>query len=348
MRRLNVPPNPHAGALHRRFPGWHRTGRRRLAACLVAGFAGLGSVAAPARAEASPATTHGRLDCGQLGGADALAALALLPAPRIINLQGSVPIVTMEPFARFLIGMGYPESSLRDPRDGSLSTSSATTSTKLAGIVAWHYEQTGLRPMLIGHSRGGMLVVRTLHELDGAFADSIQVVDPQSDQPLSRTHIRDPYTGALQPVRGFRIAFGAAIATGALPRVLSGQWSMLSRLRKIPDTVGEFTGFTIPWDPIAGNLGAAEIYAPTGSALVRNVLLPAATSHIGAPLMEHLAADPATRQVINAWRPQDGAPVVPDPVVDGRNVQLAADLWFSIRRHWCLEGQRRSDAPGAG
>ena len=348
MRRLNVPPNPHAGAWHRRHPGWHRSGRRRLCACLVAGCAGLGLVAAPARAEAPPTATHARLDCGQLGGADALAALALLPAPRIISLQGSVPIVTMEPFARFLIGMGYPEASLRDPRDGSMSMSSSTSSAKLAGIVAWHYEQTGLRPMLIGHSRGGMLVVRTLHELDGAFAETIEVVDPQSDKPLSRTHIRDPYTGALQPVRGLRVAFGAAIATGALPRVLSGQWDMLPRLRKIPDTVDEFTGFTIPWDPIAGNLGSADIYAPTGDALVRNVLLPAATSHIGAPLMEHLAADPVTRQVINAWRPQDGEPVVPDPRIDGRNLGLAADLWFSIRRHWCLEGQRRTDAPGAG
>jgi polyphosphate glucokinase len=29
--------------------------------------------------------------------------------------------------------------------------------------------------------------------------------------------------------------------------------------------------------------------------------------------------------------------------VDGRyvrNIELAADLWYSIRRHWCLEGQR--------
>ena len=33
---------------------------------------------------------------------------------------------------------------------------------------------------------------------------------------------------------------------------------------------------------------------------------------------------------------------------DVRNLELAADLWYSIRRHWCLEGQRRTDAPGAG
>ena len=68
----------------------------------------------------------------------------------------------------------------------------------------------------------------------------------------------------------------------------------------------------------------------------------------GAPLMEHLAADPATRELIEAWRPQDGDPVLTDPAVDGRNLRLAADLWFSIRRHWCLEGQRRLDALRSG
>jgi hypothetical protein len=327
------------------FPGFSGVGRRLLALILVAGFAGLCPYAAPASAAAVDGMAV--LDCDRLAGADAAAALALLPAPRIINLQGSVPIVTMEPFAHFLIGMGYPEASLRDPHDGSLSMSSYTSSGKLAGIVAWHYEQTGLRPMLIGHSQGGMLVVRTLHELDGAFADAIALYDPERDEPLPQTTYRDPYTGAVAPVRGFRVAFGAAIATGTLPRVLLGQWSMLTKLRKIPDTVDEFTGFTIPWDPIAGNFGDAQIYVPLGNAAVRNVLLPAATSHIGAPLTEHLAADPVTRRVIDAWRPEQGEPVLEDPQVDARNIAHAADLWFSIRRHWCLEGQRHLRLPKA-
>jgi hypothetical protein len=287
------------------------------------------------------------LDCDRLVGPETQAALSLLPAPRIINLHGSVPIVTMEPFARFLIGMGYPEASLRDPRDASLSTSSYTSSTRLAGIVAWHYEQTGLRPMLIGHSRGGMLVVRTLHELDGAFAEAIPLHDPERDESLPRTSFRDPYTGAMQPVRGFRVAFGAAIATGTLPRLLQGQWTMVARLREIPDTVDEFTGFTIAWDPIAGNFGEAAAYLANGNTAVRNVLLPAATSHIGAPLTEHLAADPVTRQAIDAWRPEQREPVLADPSADARNIAHAADLWFSIRRHWCREGQRRLYEPKA-
>ncbi len=321
------------------FPGISGAGRRLLASFLVAGLAGLCSFATPAVAATGSACDN--------GAATDPTVLAALPAPRIINLQGSVPLVTMEPFARFLIAMGYPEASLRDPHDGSLSMSSYVSSTKLAGIVAWYYEQTGLRPMLIGHSQGGMLVVRTLHELDGAFADAIAVYDPVRDEALPRTMVRDPYTGAMQPVRGLRVAFGAAIATGTLPRVLLGQWSMLTRLRRIPDTVDEFTGFTIAWDPIAGNFGDAAIYGPEGNAAVRNVLLPAATSHIGAPLTEHLAANPVTRRVIDAWRPEQGEPVVADPQVDARNIALAADLWFSIRRHWCREGQRSLHAPRA-
>ncbi len=330
--------------VNRMFPGLPGVGRRPFASFILAGLAGLCAYAAPVHADTAGPAPAAALDCGRLAGADAITALGRLPAPRIINLQGSVPFVTMEPFARFLIEMGYPEASLRDPRDASLSMSSYTSSAKLAGMLAWHYEQSGLRPMLIGHSQGGMLVVRTLHELDGAFADAIEVYDPVQDAALSRTSIRDPYTGAMQPVRGFRVAFGAAIATGALPRLLLGQWSMLPRLRKIPDTVDEFTGFTIAWDPIAGNFGEAQAYAPIGHASVRNVLLPAATSHIGAPLTEHLAADPMTRATIDAWRPDDGVAVVQDPRVDARNLGHAADLWFSIRKHWCVEGQRRVHA----
>ncbi len=322
------------------FPGLPGAGRRLLASLIVAvGTASWTSAA-------SAAVPAGALDCGQLAGPGAMQALATLPAPRVIGLNGSVPIVTMESFARFLQALGYPEASLRDPRDGSLSMSSYTSSTTLAGIVAWHYEQSGLRPMLVGHSRGGMLVVRTLHELDGAFADAIPVHDPVAGVDLARTTIIDPYTHVARPVVGLQVAFAAAIATGTWPRVLQGQWSMLSRLRRIPDTTEAFTGFTIAWDPIAGNGGEAEIYAATGHAEVRNVLLPAATSHIGAPLIEHLAADPVTRQAISDWRPGDGMPLLPAGVSDDRNLLQAAELWFSIRRHWCLEAQRRQRAQG--
>lgn len=279
------------------------------------------------------------LDCDRLDGIEASVAMAGLPAPRIVLLHGSVPIVTMEPFARFLIGMGYPEASLRDPADGSLTQSSFGDSAVLAGMLAWHYEHDGLRPMLVGHSQGGMLVMRTLHELAGAFAADVAVVDPVTRAALPRTTIRDPYTGHERPVVGLSVSFAAAIATGKLARVLLGQWTMLDKLRRVPDTVDEFTGFAIAWDPIGGTGAEADPYVATGSARVRNVLLPSRYSHIGAPITEHLPEQEATRDFVIAWRPDAAAPPLPEGV-DVRNLELAADLWYSIRHHWCSEGQR--------
>ena len=177
-----------------------------------------------------------------------------VPAPRIVLLQGSVPLVTMEPFARFLIAMGYPADRLRNPRDGAFSYSSFADSAPLAGELAFDYEQSGMEPMLIGHSQGGMLAIRMLYELAGAFHDALHVVDPATGAALARTSIVDPHTGQPRPVVGLHVAYAAALATGWLPRLMLGQWSMLPRLRRIPDTADEFTGFILPNDPIAGNL----------------------------------------------------------------------------------------------
>ena len=44
----------------------------------------------------------------KISDAEVHSVLALGPAPRIINLQGVVGLVTMAPFAEFLIAMGYP------------------------------------------------------------------------------------------------------------------------------------------------------------------------------------------------------------------------------------------------
>jgi hypothetical protein len=302
-----------------------------------------------AAAARAPATTTQLLaiDCDRLADGTDRAWMQDMPAPRIINLHGSVPIITMAPFAQFLIAMGYPESALRDPRDGALTTSGFTSSEELAGTVAWHYERDGLRPMLIGHSQGGMRVIRTLHELAGEFRAEIHVFDPVAGAPQPRTAIEDPVAGRRQPVVGLRVPFAAAIATGQLARVLLGQWDMIPRLRRIPDSAEEFTGFAIPWDPLAGTGPSPEPYVATGTAVVRNVLLPASYTHIGIPATEHLAAQPATRAWIDAYRPGDEPPALPrSPDIDTRNLLHAADLWYSIRRTWCREGQRALGAPG--
>ncbi|MCL4799500.1 MAG: hypothetical protein KJ025_07930 [Burkholderiales bacterium] len=268
--------------------------------------------------------------------------LGRAPAPRIINLHGSVALVTMAPFADFLVAMGYPAASLRHPRDGATSQSSFADSAMLAGTIAWYYEREGMMPLLIGHSQGGMLVVKTLHELAGAFRREIPVWNPVADAPEARTAIVDPATGARRPVVGLRVPYAAALATGKLPRVLLGQWDMLPLLRQVPDTVEEFTGFFIAWDPIAGTFGASDPYRPTGTATVRNVTLPAAYSHIGLPLTRHLAENAATRAWIEGYAPGDRAPAPPAGAgVDDSNIIHAAELWHSVKKHWCREAQRQ-------
>ena len=275
-----------------------------------------------------------------LSARDVQEVLAHVPAPRIINLQGSLAPVTMQPFAEFLIAMGYPEERLRDPVRGGFSYSSFVDSGELAGTLAWHYEREGMMPLLIGHSQGGMVAIRVLHELAGAFNAEIPVWDPVAGAATDRTTIRDPLTGATRPVVGLRVPYVAALATGKLPRILLGQWSMLSKLRKIPDSAIDFTGFSIEWDPIAGNFPGAEPYAATGSAAVRNVTLPVSYSHVDLPNAAHLATQPATRAWIDAYDPASPpAPMPEDPAVDVTNLLHAADIWFSVKKHWCLAAQ---------
>jgi hypothetical protein len=265
--------------------------------------------------------------------------LARASAPRIINLQGSLPIVTMAPFAQFLIAMGYPAERIRNPEDGSLSYSSFVDARELAGTLAWYYEREGMVPMLIGHSQGGMVAIKVLHELAGDFGAAIPVWNPHRGTAENRTTIVDPVTGEERSVVGLKVPYAAALATGKLPRLLLGQWDMLARLREIPDTVLEFTGFSLEWDPIAGNFGAAEPYRATGTAQVRNVILPAAASHLTLPRAAELALDAATRDWIDRYVP---GTTVPPPAAhaDAANLLHAADIWYSVKKHWCLEAQR--------
>jgi hypothetical protein len=105
--------------------------------------------------------------------------------------------------------------------------------------------------------------------------------------------------------------------------------------------VEDFSGFTLLWDPIAGTFPGGEPYHATGRANVRNIELPPGTSHIGLPRARELAADPVTRAWIDNYQPDQVA--TSPPVVDGvdtTNLLPAADIWFSVKKHWCLEAQR--------
>jgi hypothetical protein len=276
----------------------------------------------------------------QISDLDVRSVLARAPAPRIIDLQGSLAVVTMAPFAEFLIAMGYPKERVSNPRDGTLSYPSFADSAHLAGTLAWYYEHEGMVPMLIGHSQGGMMAVRVLHELAGDFGHPLTVWNPLRDEGENRTSIIDPLDGSERSVVGLKVPYAAAIATGTLPRILLGQWDMVPRLHEIPDTVAEFTAYSLEWDLIAGNFGRAEPYRAIGSAEVRNVVLPPAASHVRLPEVKELAFDPVTRAWIDDYSPSR-APIMPAAAgADLSNLLHAADIWYSVKKHWCLEAQR--------
>jgi hypothetical protein len=284
------------------------------------------------------------LDPEGLSERDVSEVLSRCPAPRILAFDGSVPIVSMESFARFLIRMGYPEASVRNPVTGSYSYSSYRSSKKMAGMIAWYYEKEGMRPMLVGQSQGGMLSVKVLHEFAGTFREEIVVWNPYTGQSEERHTIVDPLTGRERPVVGLRLGYASAIGTGKLMRLFLGQWEMLGHLRRIPDSVEEFTGFHIPYDPISGTLfGVSESdqYAAAGSAAVRNVVLPASSGHLSVPLTEDLAKDREAREWIELYRVSGPPPQESKEFYrEKRNILLAADLWHSIRKHWCIELKR--------
>ncbi|TMH08362.1 MAG: hypothetical protein E6H67_01570 [Betaproteobacteria bacterium] len=260
------------------------------------------------------------LDPEHISAADVRYLLARTPAPRIINFQGSFAVVSIQSFAEYLIAMGYPESKLRNPEDGSLSQSSFGDSAELAGELAWYYEREGMMPMLVGHSQGGMMVVKILQDLAGMSTAKVWVWNPVTRRSEQRDRITDPWTGRQRPVTDLKVPYAAALATGRLPRLMLGQWSTLAKLRDIPDSVEEFSGFTIDWDPIAATVPGVDPYRATGSAQVRNI-------------------SRFTRAWIESYSPGDTTPV-PVVNIDVNNIVHSADIWFSVKKHWCIEAQR--------
>jgi hypothetical protein len=334
-----------------------------LAACAVLGAAACSApVPAPPTAETAAVVDVDRVDAQvaqrllsldpqRISERDVREVLARVPAPRIIALHGSVPIHTMAPFAEFLAAMGYPVERLRNPGDGELTYSSFVDSREIAGAIAWHYEREGVMPLLIGHSQGGMLAVKVLQDLAGASGGQLAVWDPVRRKPEGRSSIVDPRSGEERPVIGLQVPYAAALATGRTMRVLLGQWSMAGRLRSVPDSAQEFAGYFIAWDPIAGtgpDAARTDPYLATGGARVRNVMLPSDYGHASLPLARHLAEDPRTRQWVSGFDPRVQTTTPPLlPGADLRNIVHAADIWFSVKKHWCLEAQRYVQASRA-
>src|SRR5205085_8841378 len=133
--------------------------------------------------------------------------------------------------------MGYPEAKLRDATDGSFSHSSFGDSAEVAGTLAWYYEHEGMMPMMIGHSQGGMMVIKVLQDLAGMASDTTMVWNPSTRRSEQRDWIVDPWTGRQRPLTDLKVPYAAALATGRLPRLMLGQWSTLAKLRDVPDSV---------------------------------------------------------------------------------------------------------------
>ena len=305
-----------------------------------------GETTAPPRARSADRALDDQilaLDPEHLSGGD-VRILGKGPAPRIILLHGGIyPVhLLMVSFGRFLTEMGYPEAQIRDPGNRDWSYSPYQESTEIAGLTAWAYERDGMRPMIIGHSQGGMQAVKVLRELAGKMSDQIPVWNPVTHETEPRTTIVDPLTGKDRSVVGLSIAYASAVGAGGTAFLLPNQWSMIGRLRLIPDSVDEFTGFLIGLDMVAWTLPGAEenTYHANGSAKVRNVELPATYNHITVPVTDHLPRDPKTRDWIEGYVP--GSNADPSELAGDASLHVlwAADVWYSVKKHWCLEAQR--------
>jgi hypothetical protein len=245
------------------------------------------------------------------------------------------------------MGMGYPAASLTNPTDGTYSFSCYESSDKVAGVVGWFYEKEGLRPMLVGHSQGGFQAVKILHKLAGNTASSLHVWSPLTWKEEQRCEITDPLTGRPRPLVGLQLPFVTVVGTGGLTRVMPNQWEMWRRLHTVPDSVEEFTGFCKRLDLLGGDYlgyGPANHFVASGTAAVRNVWLPTKYVHGTVPAAKRLLQDPKMVAWIDNYRPAKEPVVRPRLDVefagDSEPILWAADVWFSIKKHWVLELQQ--------
>jgi len=312
------------------------------------------AVPAPAAIDADVEERILALDPEHITEHDVRATLEQGPSPQIILVHGGVygTHLLMMSFGKFLIGMGYPEAKIRDPSDSDYSQSPFGSTARLAGEIAWYYEHDGVRPIMVGHSQGGIQTVKVLYELNGAFTDKLAVWNPITDAAEGRYSIVDPLTGAERPVVGISLSYASVVGAGGIALAAPVHWDMAQRLHTIPNSVDDFTGFSIEYDFIALTFPGPDnsnLYHHNGTAQVRNVTLPGTYSHVFVPVTQGLAANPKMRDWLNAYVPgaDNGQP---PGASDGHDEHAfwAADVWFSIKKHWCIEAQRLIRARRAG
>lgn len=268
------------------------------------------------------------------------------PAPHIFLIHGGQAVVIPEmiDFAKFLKGIGYPGAALKNPADGTYTFSCYESHAIIAGTAAWFYEHDGMRPMMVGHSQGGMQAVKVLHRLESG--SPLPVWNPLTWKAESRTEITDPLTGRPRPATDLKVPFTSAVGSGGVTRLLPNQWDMTFRLRTIPNSAVEFVGFCKENDTLGGDFygyGPANEYRSAGRAVVHNVWLPKTYNHSTIPYSSHLLADPAIVDWLNAYKPANQR--VSHPQVDeglkGNTVNIlwTAENWYYIKKHWVIELQ---------
>jgi hypothetical protein len=208
--------------------------------------------------------------------------------------------------------------------------------------------------MMVGHSQGGMQVVKVLYKFASDPSSRLHVFNPLTWREEKRCNILDPLTGQERPVVGLSLPYVTAVGAGGLTRVLPNQWDMCFRLHSIPNSVEEFTGFCKRRDLLGGDFlgyGAANHFKSGGTAVVRNVWLPTKYKHGSIPDTKHLLNDPKMVDWIHRYRPSDEPVAKPKLDVqfdgDSSHILWAAEVWFSIKKHWVLELQRRIRAQEA-
>jgi hypothetical protein len=285
------------------------------------------------------------LDPENVTGDDVRDVLSKAPAPRVIMIHGGVfPVhLAMTSFGQFLVGMGYPEERVRVPgTSGDWSHNPYLPSERLAGLIAWAYETEGMRPMLVGHSQGGIQVVKVLNDLAGTYGPDVNVWNPLTGRAETRTTIIDPLTGKERKVVGNQVSFASAVGAGGPSFIFPNNWDVVGRLRDVPDTAVQFNGYFIGIDWFVFNVGVGgDRFVPIGKAMVRNVELPAGYLHVSVPVTHHLPQNASFKAFVDAYRATTEKPdesKMPGSYTD--NVYYAADNWAAIKKHWTLELQR--------
>lgn len=280
------------------------------------------------------------LNPDRISEADIQRVLSKAPAPQVIGIHGGIfPVhLMMKDFSNFLAAMGYPKNQTRLP-GGLYSYSPYRPSGRIAGAAAWYYEQTGMRVLMVGHSQGGLQLMKVLHDLSGTYGESAaeRSFNPVTNKFEDRTTFRDPQTGRMVSLQELKpVYYATAVAAGGATQAMPNQWGVSALARKVPDATKAFTGYSVPGDVLGGGLRA---YRATGRATVRNVVVKWGSEHLTVPRAHRLAKNATSRAWINSWNPSVGN--LPPSNYKGprNNLLYAANVWYEIKKYWCLSLQ---------